>query len=173
MSSERASADFVYSYDYMVDHTTDAQKLAALAEALDRLTRDFGSWQVPWGEINRFQRNDGAIVQQFDDAKPSTPVPFTSADWGSLAAFEAKRYPGTKRYYGTSGNSFVAVVEFGPKVRAWAITAGGASGDPQSGHFKDEVQRYADGNLRPVYFYPAELRGHIEKVYKVTRGGAQ
>ena len=173
VSSEQASADFVYSYDYMVDHTTDAQKLAALAEALDRLTRDFGSWQVPWAEINRFQRNDGAIVQRFDDAKPSTPVPFTSADWGSLAAFEARRYPGTKRYYGTSGNSFVAVVEFGPKVRAWAVTAGGASGDPESGHFKDEVQRYADGNLRQVYFYPAELQDHIEKVYKVTRGDTQ
>ena len=85
--------------------------------ASDRLTQDFGSWQVPWGEINRFQRNDGAIVQPFDDAKPSIPVPFTSAQWGSLASFGAKRYPGTKRYYGTSGNSFVAVVEFGRSAR--------------------------------------------------------
>ena len=90
-----------------------AQKLAALTEATDRLTKDFGSWRTPWGEINRFQRNDGAIVQTFDDAKPSIPVPFASAQWGSLASFGAKRYPGTKRYYGTSGNSFVAVVEFG------------------------------------------------------------
>jgi acyl-homoserine-lactone acylase len=121
---------------------------------------------VPWGEINRFQRNDGAIVQTFDDAKPSIPVPFTSAQWGSLASFGARRWQGTKRYYGTSGNSFVAVVEFGSRLRAWAVTAGGASGHPGSPHFNDQAERYASGNLRPVYFYPDDLTGHIERRYK-------
>ncbi len=153
-------------WDYMVDRATPAQKLAALDAAADRLTRDFGSWKVPWGEINRFQRNDGAIVQQFDDAKPSTPVPFASSQWGSLASFGARRYPGTRRYYGTKGNSFVATVEFGPRVHAWAVTAGGESGHPESPHFKDQVDRYASGNLRPVYFYPADLGGHVERVYR-------
>ncbi|MBC6460271.1 penicillin acylase family protein [Actinomadura sp. HBU206391] len=152
-------------WDYLAERATDAQRLTALGEAADRLTQDFGSWQVPWGEINRFQRNDGAIVQQFDDAKPSSPVPFTSAQWGSLASFGARRYPGTKRYYGTSGNSFVAVVEFGRKLSAWAVTAGGASGHPDSPHFNDQVERYASGNLRPVYFYPEDLKGHIERSY--------
>ncbi|WP_404710614.1 penicillin acylase family protein [Sphingomonas sp. MMS24-J13] len=140
--------------------------LGAFDRAVDRLTQDFGRWQVPWGEINRFQRNDAAIRQTFDDAKASTPVPFTSALWGSLASFGAKAYPGTKRWYGTSGNSFVAVVEFGPKVRAWAVTAGGESGHPQSPHFKDEVERYASGDLRPVYFYPDDLKGHVERRYR-------
>ncbi|WP_328814287.1 penicillin acylase family protein [Nonomuraea cypriaca] len=153
-------------WDYMADRATDAQRLTTLGEAAERLTQDFGSWQVPWSEINRFQRNDGAIVQKFDDAKPSSPVPFTSAQWGSLASFGARRYPGTKRYYGTSGNSFVAVVEFGPKVRAWAVTAGGASGHPDSPHFNDQAERYASGDLRPVYFYPDDLKGHIERSYK-------
>jgi acyl-homoserine-lactone acylase len=161
-----AKAADISPWDYMADKTTDQQKLAALTEAVDRLTRDFGSSQVPWGEINRFQRNDGAIVQTFDDSKPSTPVPFPSAQWGSLASFGAKSYPGTKRYYGTSGNSFVAVVEFGPKVHAWAVTAGGASGHPESKHFKDQAQRYADGNLRQVYFSADELKGHIERTYR-------
>ena len=152
-------------WDYMAERATDAQRLDALAAAVDRLTTDFGTWQVPWGEINRFQRNDGAIVQTFDDSKASVPVPFASAVWGSLASFGAKRYPGTRRYYGTSGNSFVAVVEFGPKLRAWAVTAGGESGHPESKHFADQVERYAGGNLRPVYFYPGELEGHVEKKY--------
>ncbi|MEV0383010.1 penicillin acylase family protein [Nonomuraea sp. NPDC050643] len=156
-------------WDYMAERATDAQRLESLREAADRLTQDFGSWQVPWGEINRFQRNDGKIVQEFDDAKPSTPVPFTSAQWGSLASFGARRYPGTKRYYGTSGNSFVAVVEFGPKLRAWAVTAGGASGHPGSPHFNDQVERYASGNLRPVYFHPEDLKGHVERSYRPGR----
>ncbi|HJV43842.1 MAG TPA: penicillin acylase family protein, partial [Caulobacter sp.] len=106
-----AKAQGLNTYDYMADKLTPAEKLTALAEASDRLTADFGSWKTPWGEINRFQRNDGSIVQTFDDEKASTPVPFTSAQWGSLASFGAKRWPGTKKYYGTLGNSFVAVVE--------------------------------------------------------------
>ncbi len=142
-----------------------AQKLAALTEAVERLTKDFGGWRTPWGEINRFQRNDAAIVQTFDDAKPSRAVPFASAQWGSLASFGARRYEGTKRYYGTSGNSFVAVVEFGDKVQARAVTAGGESGDVASKHFGDQAQRYADGALREVYFYPEQLKGHTERTY--------
>ena len=148
-----------------MEAASPARKLKALGIAIDRLTADFGSWEVPWGDINRFQRNDGAIVQQFDDAKPSTPVAFASAQWGSLASFGAHAWPGTKRYYGTNGNSFVAVVEFGTRVRAIAVTAGGESGDPASKHFNDQATRYATGNLRPVYFWPDEMAGHVERQY--------
>ena len=148
---------------------SDEDQLAALDSAIARLKADFGSWQVPWGEINRYQRNDASIVQTFDDTKPSVAVPFASAQWGSLASFGAKRYPGTKRYYGTYGNSFVAAVEFGPRVRARAVTAGGESGDPSSPHFGDQVGRYAAGNLRPVYFWPEDQKGHIVSS-KVVKG---
>src|SRR5580692_1706093 len=139
--------------------------LKALAAASDKLKAEFGTWQTPWGEINRFQRLTGDIVQHFDDAKPSTPVGFTSSTWGSLAAFGARPYPGTKKWYGTGGNSFVAVVEFADKVRARAVTAGGESGHPQSRHFKDQVGRYSTGDLREVYFYPDQLKGHTERNY--------
>jgi acyl-homoserine-lactone acylase len=153
-------------FERLVAHTTGAEKLAALGEATDRLTRDFGTWRTPWGDINRFQRLSDAITPSFTDSGASIPVPFTSSQWGSLASFGARRYPGTKRYYGTNGNSFVAVVEFGPRVHAWAVTAGGESGNPGSKHFNDEATRYAQGNLRPVYFYPDELVGHIERIYR-------
>lgn len=160
-----AQASDMSVLDYMAGRATPAERLTALSEAVDRLTADFGGWRTPWGEINHFQRRDGAISQRFDDDVVSLPVPFTSAQWGSLAAFGARRYEGTKRYYGTTGNSFVAVVEFGPRVRARAVTAGGESGDPASRHFNDQAVRYASGDLRPVYFYPDELVGHIERTY--------
>ncbi len=153
-------------YDWMADHTTAAEKLAALASASDRLTQDFGSWKTPWDQINRFQRVNDDIAPHFSDADPSIPVPFTSSQWGSLAAFGAKRYPGTRKYYGNVGNSFVAVVEFGPKVRAVAVTAGGESGHPGSKHFDDEAERYVTGRLREVYFYPEQLTGHTERTYR-------
>ncbi len=152
-------------YDIMAERAGPKARLEALAEAADRLEKDFGSWGVPWGEVNRYQRVNGDIQQPFDDSKPSIPVPFTSSRWGSLASFGAHRWPGTRRYYGTSGNSFVAVVEFGDKVSARAITAGGESGHPDSPHFNDEAERYTTGNLRKVYFWPEDLQGHVERTY--------
>jgi acyl-homoserine-lactone acylase len=153
-------------YEFMKSRATSDQRLQSLAAGVDKLTADFGKWQTPWGEINRFQRNDGQIVQKFDDSKPSTPVMFTSARWGSLASFGARQYPETKKWYGTSGNSFVAVVEFGDRVKAKAVTAGGVNSVPGSKHFNDQAERYATGNLRDVYFYREDLKGHIEREYK-------
>jgi acyl-homoserine-lactone acylase len=152
-------------YDYMATEAPGDQLLEALSAASTRLENDFGSWQTPWGEINRFQRLTGDIVQPFDDEGPSTPVGFTSSRWGSLASFGVRRREGLKRLYGTSGNSFVAVVEFGDSVRARAVTAGGLNSDPDSPHFNDQAERYATGNLREVYFYPNQLEGHVEREY--------
>jgi acyl-homoserine-lactone acylase len=161
-----AQAAGMTAYEYAATRAAPGARLSALAAACDRLTRDFGSWKTPWGEINRFQRLTGDIVQPFADSGPSIPVPFTSARWGSLASFGARTYPGTKRMYGTSGNSFVAVVEFGKdSVRAKAVTAGGESSDPKSRHFNDQAERYATGQLRDVYFYPGQLQGHTERQY--------
>jgi acyl-homoserine-lactone acylase len=155
----------VPSDEYMATGALGAQRLQSLAAASDKLTADFGTWRTPWGDINRFQRLDDAIESHFSDAAPSIPVPFTSSRWGSLASFGARAYPNTKKWYGTSGNSFLAAVEFGDSVTARAVTAGGESGDPKSKHFDDQAERYASGNLREVYFYPSQLRGHTERVY--------
>ncbi|HWY46429.1 MAG TPA: acylase [Bryobacteraceae bacterium] len=144
---------------------TPEQLLQSLAAASDKLQADFGSWKTPWGDINRFQRLTGDILQPFNDAQLSIPVAFTSSTWGSLASFGARSYPGTKKWYGTSGNSFVAVVEFGDRVRARAVTAGGESGHPSSPHFNDEAKRYSTGDLREVYFYRTQLKGHTEREY--------
>jgi acyl-homoserine-lactone acylase len=135
--------------DYAAGRASGDVLLAALATASQRLTEDFGSWRTPWGDINRFQRLSDAIDATFDDNQPSTPVPFTSGEFGSLASFGARRREGTRRFYGTSGNSFV----------------GGESGTPGTPHFNDEAGRYARGDLREVYFYPSQLQGHTERTY--------
>jgi len=146
--------------------TTDAQKLAALDTAMSELQQDFGRWDVPWGEINRFQRISSSIKPQFSDEGPSIPVPFGSASYGSLASFVMRVPKTTRHLYGTYGNSFVAVVEFGGRVRAHAVSAGGESGDPKSPHFNDQAQRFASGDLRTVYFYPDQLKGHTARTYR-------
>jgi len=160
-----AESESMTVYQYMAKRTRPIERVEALGAAVDTLTARFGTWKTPWGDINRFQRLTGDIVQPFSDSAPSLAVPFPSAVWGSLASFGAREYPGTKKRYGTSGNSFVAVVEFGDSVRARAVTAGGESGNPSSPHFKDQAQRYADGDLRDVWFYPSQLKGHITRQY--------
>ena len=166
----RVSADAdrrgVSVYEYMEKHAIAPQRLDALATVIERLTTDFGTWRTPWGEINRYQRLTGDIVQPFSDAEPSIPAPFTPSRWGSLATFGARSYQGSKKLYGTTGNSFLAVVEFGEKVKAKAISVGGQSGDPKSPHFNDQAERYTKGDLRDVYFYPEQLEGHTERVYR-------
>ena len=160
-----AESEDMSVYDYMVKKTSPQQKLRVLSEISDSLVAHFGTWKTFWGDVNRFQRRTGDIVQPFSDVAPSIAVPFTSSRWGSLASFGARPYPDTKKWYGTSGNSFVAVVEFGDSVRAKAVTAGGVNGNPVSKHFKDQAERYAAGDLRDVYFYRSQLAGHTERTY--------
>jgi acyl-homoserine lactone acylase PvdQ len=151
--------------EYIGTRATPEQLLQSLSAASDKIAADFGNWKTPWGDINRFQRLTDDIVHPFSDSAPSIPVGFTSGNWGSLASFGARPYKGSKKFYGTSGNSFVAVVEFGKTVRAKAVTAGGESGNSSSPHFNDQAKRYSTGDLRDVYFYPSQLKGHTERKY--------
>jgi acyl-homoserine-lactone acylase len=151
--------------EYIGAKASPDQMLQSLSAASDKLATDFGSWKTSWGDINRFQRINDDINPNFTDAGASIPVGFTSSTWGSLASFGARSYPGTKKWYGTSGNSFVAVIEFGKTVHARAVTAGGESGNPVSPHFDDEATRYSTGNLRDVYYYRSDLKGHTEREY--------
>jgi acyl-homoserine-lactone acylase len=153
-------------YAFMANRTSATEKLAALDSIVNKLTTDFGTWRTPWGDVNRFQRISPAIVHPFADSAASIPVGFTSSRWGSLASFGARPFNGSKKWYGTTGNSFVAVVEFGERVRAFAVTAGGQSGDPSSPHFNDQAERYSKGALRPVYFYPEELAPKAARTYR-------
>ncbi len=156
----------VNPYVYMEQRAPATLRLEALSAASDTLTAHFGSWKTPWGDINRFQRITGDIVQPFTDDGPSVAIPFASSRWGSLAAFGAATFNGTRKQYGTRGNSFVAVVEFGPRVRAKAIVAGGQNGDPSSPHFMDQAERYARGEFRDVHFYPEDVTANAKRTYK-------
>lgn len=160
---ERPSA--IYLFDFLADYTPDQMKLDALAAAVQKLESDFGTWETPWGDINRFQRLTGDIVQPFDDSKPSIPVPFAPATWGSLASYVGRSPIETKKIYGTVGNSFVAVVEFGDKVRAKSSLAGGQSGDPNSPHFYDQAQPYANAEFKEVSYYREDIVKSAKRTY--------
>jgi acyl-homoserine-lactone acylase len=161
----RARAQATPAVDFITQSLNAEERLSAFGRALDKLTRDFGTWRTPWGEINRFQRISGEVDQQYDDGKPSYPVAFASANWGSLASFGMVAKQKTKRIYGDRGNSFVAAVEFGPRVRAKSILAGGQSGDPRSPHFADQAAMYSRGEFKDVLFYKEDIEKQLERRY--------
>ena len=142
-----------------------ADRLAVFAETVTMLEQDFGTWQVPWGEVNRFQRLSGDIDLQFDDGKPSTPIGMGNSDWGALADFGSKRQDGTKKLYGINGNSFAAAVEFGDRVRAKSILVGGQSNEPASGHFVDQVPLYASHDWKEVAYYREDVEARATERY--------
>lgn len=158
--------DQVYLIDMMIATTSGEEKLKALSDAMDDLGRDYGTWNIGWGEINRFQRPTGQTPNEvFDDNKQSFPVAQTSSFFGSLAAFGSRTYPGTKKMYGAVGNSFVAVVEFGPRIKAKSIVTGGSASDPSSKHFNDQGLMYTQGKFKDVLFYKEDVVKNAERTY--------
>lgn len=137
------------------------QELVYLSEALKSLQSRYGSWKVEWGEINRYQRPADGV---FDDEKPSLAVAQVASAFGQLPSF-VSRTVNTKKRYGYSGNSFIAAVEFGPKIKAKTIITGGQSFNPNSKNFTDQAQMYLDGKFKDVLFYKEDVLKHAEKTY--------
>jgi acyl-homoserine-lactone acylase len=165
LPAEMESVSFIEKINYFGEGSAATERLAIFADTLAMLDADFGTWNTPWGEINRYQRINGDIRQPFNDDEPSLPIGMASSTWGALASFGARRYDGTKKIYGTSGNSFVAVVEFGEKVKAKSMLAGGQSGDPDSEHFDDQAQRYADREFKDVAYYREDVEARAIRTY--------
>ena len=130
--------------------------------AINNLTKKYGTWEIKWGEINRYQRPGDGV--SFNDSAPSVPVSLTSSAFGQLPSFQSKLM-NTKNRYGYSGNSFIAAVEFGPRIKAKSIITGGQSFDPSSKHFTDQAAGYIDGKFKDVLFYKEDVLGHAEKTY--------
>ncbi len=160
-----AGTDDLGTFSYMANKATHEQKVKALEIVINELEKDFGSWKIAWGEVNRFQRLTGKVSETFDDTKPSLAIPFASAYWGSLAAYGSQKFSGTKKMYGYRGNSFVAVVEFGKVLKAKSILAGGVNNNPSSPHFRDQAERYSKGEFKDVLFYKRDVVKNATRTY--------
>lgn len=154
------------TYMYFFENGTPQEQMEFLDAAISKMNNDFGTWKTPWGEINRFQRLTGDIDLPFDDTKPSVAVPMASGRWGALAAFGARAAPNTKRIYGYRGNSFIAVVEFGEKVKAKSLLAGGQNSDPNSPHFNDQISPYINREFKDVPYYREDVESRAVRTYR-------
>jgi acyl-homoserine lactone acylase PvdQ len=157
------------------DQVTKIEKFAATASSekllqpflltIKYLENTFGTWNIPWGQINRFQRISGAIENHFNDDSASIPVGFASSTWGMIPSYSSRVFAGTKKRYGVNGNSFICAVEFGKKIKAKSLLAGGESGNPNSKHFFDEGYMYSKGIFKDVLFYKDDVLKHAKRKY--------
>lgn len=145
---------------------TPQQLLQPLKETVTTLQKKFSSWQVPWGQLNRYQRLTGNVPETYDDAQPSLPVGFAASVWGCLPSFVSSYMPGTQKRYGISGNSFVCVVEFGKKIKAQTVLAGGVNSVPAAKAFSNQAQAYTQGLFKDILFYKEEVLRSAAKTYK-------
>jgi acyl-homoserine lactone acylase PvdQ len=146
-------------------NTTAAQKTTELLATVADLKQRYGSWKMEWGDICRYQRLTGKIIETYDDRQPSLPAGQVSSAFGALPSFVSKVMPGAKKRYGYSGNSFIAAIEFGKKVKAKTIVTGGESSNPASPHFSDQTTMYLGGRFKDVLFYPEDVSKNTERKY--------
>jgi len=155
----------VASLDSELVRSTATEKLQELAAAVKDLQQRYGSWKIEWGEVNRYQRLTGKIAETYNDALPSLPSGLVSSAFGALPSYVSRVMKDTKKRYGYSGNSFIAAVEFGKKVKAKTLLTGGESSDPASPHFSDQAAMYLEGRFKDVSFYTEDVQKNKVKSY--------
>jgi acyl-homoserine lactone acylase PvdQ len=157
--------DYVTRVNEYARTAATAEITGALLSAANELTDKFGTWKIAWGAINRYQRLTGALQETYDDNKPSLPVGMAASTYGCLPSYVSTYMNGTQKRYGYNGNSFICAVEFGKKIKAKSLLAGGQSGDPASKHFGDQAEMYTKGIFKEVLFYKEDVLKNVERKY--------
>lgn len=163
--TEEEKTDAIKRLEALTKNISPQQKINYLQDVINSLNAQFGNWRLAWGQMNRYQRLTADLQQKFDDNKPSFSVGMASSIWGCLPSFSTIRPEGLKHRYGVNGNSFVAAVEFGKKIKAKSVITGGEGMYPSSKHFLDQAQMYIDGKFKNVLFYKEDVLKHVERKY--------
>ncbi|MBS1627870.1 MAG: penicillin acylase family protein [Bacteroidetes bacterium] len=166
INSINSGGDIVERTNAFITNTNNANTLlTTFYAAIKTLNKNYSTWNTAWGAINRFQRINNEIDSKFDDNAVSIPVGFTSSAWGQIPSYTSRTFSNTKKMYGINGNSFICAVEFGKKIKAKSLLAGGESGNIHSKHFTDQATMYSNGMFKEVLFYKEDVLKHIEKKY--------
>jgi acyl-homoserine lactone acylase PvdQ len=163
MTTEEGS-DQVKLFSSFARKNSSRQLLDMLREVIRDYEKIYRTWRIPWGELVRFQRITGDIHPKFDDNSESVPVGLASSLLGCLPAYESV-WAKTYRSYGVAGNSFVAAVEFGDRIKAKSIVTAGQSFQPGSKNFKDQLPLFLEGKLKDVLFYKEDVLKNSSKTY--------
>ena len=146
-----------------------AARFEALIAAADNLTQTFGDWRVPWGDINRIQRQVNVTdrnLAPFSDSQPSLPMTGVRGPLGvAFTVYYTPSTPERKNRYGYVGGSFMGVYEFGERVKAGTLLQFGQSADPESQHYFDQARLYSQQQFKPAWFEWDDVLAHTQRKY--------
>ena len=139
-----------------------------LKQTVDLMVADQGSWNIPWGEINRHQRTVDNDDFKVDETLPSVALKGGSSITGIM--FCAYRLPvlidNTVKRRSDAGHSYVSIVEFGEETKARSIIPYGISRDPASSHYFDQADLFAQGFFKSLLFSDEEVNQYLEEEYR-------
>ncbi|MEX0938280.1 MAG: penicillin acylase family protein [Pirellulales bacterium] len=152
-----------------------AAQLEGLVTAAKRLRSVHGSWELPYGDIHRLQRQPyvADLLQiRFQDAQPSLP---STGGHGPMGVILTQYYTPSiyiplvvsqRKRYGVVGATYLAAWAFGPDgVRGTSLINFGASGNPDSPHYFDQASLLSDEQLKPILFEWDEVLAKAVKAY--------
>ena len=152
-----SQAGFAVPYDLKLPLSTprglkDPGKAARqLDEAAAETEKLFGSLDVPWGDVMRFQY-----------AGLDLPA---NGGFGNLGVFRVITFGPLhgKTRSQVHGETYIAAVEFSDPPRAKVLLTYGNSSQPGSPHQGDQLPLLARKELRTAWLTKAEVEAHLEK----------
>ena len=144
-----------------------AAALKHLAEAVKWTRATYGAADVAWGDANRYRFGDidlpgegassglGAYRVQVFDPLPAGGGPVRVAGWG----------PEDRQLVGGS-DAWVLLVHFTKPMQAFSVMAYGQTTDRSSAHSRDQIRIFAARDLRPAWYFEADVAAHTEREYR-------
>jgi penicillin amidase len=175
-SSESVETSLYYIWSFKSYHQnrigTKLPYLVAFEQAIEKLENEKGSWKVKWGDIYRHQRVLNPEQYSFDSLETSYPIDGGISITGIMFA-SAGKFEGYLPDVGLkglniraqAGDAYVSIVEFGEQVKAKSIIPYGVSDHPESEHYDDQAELYAQGKLKPVFFTEDEILENLKAKY--------
>ena len=128
-----------------------------LAEAAAQVVKVRGAIDVAWGDVYRLRVGGRDL--------PANGGP------GDLGIFRVVQFSEDKdgKMRATSGDSYVATIEFGPTVRARSLITYGNASQPGSPHAGDQIELFAAKQLKTVWLVRADIEKNLERKETVRR----
>jgi acyl-homoserine-lactone acylase len=127
-----------------------------LVKASNTVKEKYGSIDIAWGEVNRFRIGD------YDYP--------ANGGTDNLGVFRTMYFAddNDNRKHAVAGDTYIAVTEFGDKVRADVLLSYGNATQPGNKHIGDQLKMMSDKKLRPALLEKDEILQNLEKQEYLT-----
>jgi len=122
--------------------------------ALEDTKSKFGSWNLAWGDVHRLRRGDLDLP--------------ASGCTGALGCFRVLWYEDTDdgKRQAIGGDGWQIIVEFSNPPKAYSILAYGQTPDEDSPHHTDQLELFANSEMKKVAFTEKDINESIVSEYR-------